>query len=147
MDCMLDLALSGTPPGAVCRPSGEARADVGVPLPAFRGIKLGLGCATRGGSCLSVGASSWLVVEGSEVGIGGACIMDNRFKRRVSVGLMVRAPRPDIRPDAMDCRLLPEEEGVCARRLLPFDIGRELGVLTSGSCSDTAKAFLACFGA
>lgn len=38
------------------------------------------------------------------------------FNLLASVGLIVRAPSPDARPDAaMDCRRLPDEDGVCAR--------------------------------
>jgi len=66
------------------------------------------------------------------VGIGGAFIMLIRFSLLASVGLMVLAPNPEARPDAVDCRLLlPDEEGVCARLGLPFETGRGLGV--SGS--------------
>jgi hypothetical protein len=40
--------------------------------------------------------------------------MDRRLSRRASVGLMVRAPRPEMCA-AVDCRLLLVELGVCVR--------------------------------
>ena len=40
--------------------------------------------------------------------------MDSRLSRRASVGLMVRAPRPEMCA-AVDCRLLLLELGVCVR--------------------------------
>ena len=57
---------------------------------------------------------------GMFVGMGGACIMLILFSLLASVGLMVRAPRPEARPDAMDCRLLPDEDGVSALFWLLF---------------------------
>ena len=62
------------------------------------------------------------------VGIGGACIMLIRLSRLASVGLMVRAPRPDALPDAIDCLLLPDEEGVCALFWPDFDAFTLFGV-------------------
>ena len=46
-------------------------------------------------------------------GIGGACIILILFSLLASVGLIVRAPSPDARPDAaVDCLRLPEDVGV-----------------------------------
>ena len=65
--------------------------------------------------------------------MGGTCIIDSLFSRLASVGDTVRAPRPDARPEAMLCRLLPDELGVCARFGLPLDAGLPLGVFGSWS--------------
>lgn len=104
--------------------SGDVREDVGVRLwlaLGFRGIKLGEDCANRGNSGSlggNTGSSSWGVggCLGMFVGIGGGWTDDNRFSRRASVGLIVLAPNPLIRPEATDCRLLlVDEVGVVAR--------------------------------
>lgn len=100
------------------------------------GIKLGLGCARRGISSFIGGISSCcgaVFALDMLLGRGGACIMDILLRRRASVGLIVRAPRPDARPETVDCRLLPDEDGVVARLGFPFETGREVGVFGSGS--------------
>lgn len=100
------------------------------------GIKLGLGCARRGISSFIGGISSCcgpVLALDMLPGRGGACIMDILLRRRASVGLIVRAPRPDARPETVDCRLLPDEDGVVARLGFPFETGREVGVFGSGS--------------
>ena len=92
----------------------------------FLGIKLGLGW-------LSLGSSGWCIDALEKpangfgisscgvgvvpfgkfaVGIGGGFIMLILFNLLASVGLIVLAPNPDARPEAMDCRLLPEDDGV-----------------------------------
>lgn len=44
---------------------------------------------------------------------GGSCIIDILFILRVSVGLVVRAPRPEaLWPGICESRLLPEDDGV-----------------------------------
>lgn len=89
--------------------------------------------------------------------------MDSLFNRRASVGLMVRAPRPDMW-GAVDWRLLPEDEGVCVRCAgdLPgdrawlmgmdagsgveTDAGRCPGCCLKGGWSDFAFAVRVVFG-
>ena len=41
--------------------------------------------------------------------MGGGLAVDKRFSRRASVGLMVLAPNPLMRPEATDWRLLPPD--------------------------------------
>lgn len=67
--------------------------------------------------------------------------MDSRLRRRASVGLIVRAPKPDARPETVDCRLLSDEDGVVAGVGFPFETGREFGVLGSGSRGGGCKLF------
>lgn len=133
-----------TPPPFPARPSGDARADVGVVLLVLLGIKLGLGCARRGISSFIGGISSCggpALPFDTLLGSGGACIMDILFRRRASVGLIVRAPKPDARPETVDWRLLPDEDGVLARLGFPFETGRELGVFGSGSRGGGCRLF------
>jgi hypothetical protein len=47
-----------------------------------------------------------------DMGIGGACRVDNRFNRRASVGLIVRAPSPVACGGMVERRLLEFEFGV-----------------------------------
>ena len=129
------------PPNEPCLPSGDSRADVGVALLVMRGIKLGLGCVSLGSSGIgsaefngfgisSCGVGVWAL---GKVGMGGGCIILLRCCRFASVGLTVLAPSPEARPDASDCRLLPDEEGVCALFWLAFEAGLPFeGVF--GSC-------------
>jgi hypothetical protein len=71
-------------------------------------------------------------------GIGGAMLI--LFNRRASVGLMVRAPRPEALPEAMDCRLPPEEVGVCDRLWLALAVLPPVGVFGSvGSLAGGCK--------
>lgn len=135
------LVLRLTPPDCRCLvlASGLALADEGV-IELFRGIRLGLGCVNLEG-----GTSCWTGTSGCGVGgvlglgtlfgIGGACIMLILFNLLVSVGEMVLAPRPDIRPFAVDCLLLPDEFGVFALLLVgrPVFAERCIGVFGSGS--------------
>ena len=70
---------------------------------------------------------------GAAVGIGGGFIMLILLSLLASVGLMVLAPSPEARPDAIDCRLLPDDEGVWARFWFDFEADFVLeGVF--GSC-------------
>ena len=119
--------------------SGLARALPELLL-VLLGMKLGEGCAIRGTSAApgafagqaELCCKSSFGVEGPDafgkfadgIGIGGALAMDMRLIRRASVGEIVRAPSPLVRPDTVDCRLLAElpEEGVRARSRLPCDL-------------------------
>lgn len=129
------------PPECRCRvpTSGLALADDGV-RELFRGIELGLGCpSSKDDVAYESGCSrSGCGVRGDLGpivfdGIGGACIMLIRFILRVSVGDMVLAPRPDILPLAVDCRLLPDEFGVVALLLIGRWSSTERCVGVSGS--------------
>jgi hypothetical protein len=150
--------------------SGEARAEDGVEELVFRGIRLGDGCASLGSSgsldegialalpavvaAVAVAAAYVRLFIGFGIsspgvgpeGIGGACIMEILFSLLASVGLIVLAPSPDARPEAaIDCRRLPDEDGVCALWLPPFEESFDLlGVFGSepppsergGGCKD-----------
>lgn len=85
--------------------------------------------------------------------------MESLLSRRASVGLMVRAPSPEM-CGAVDCRLLDEDEGVydlCAAGDLPGE-GIELGsgvmeetvrwpgCCLEGGCKDFALALRAAVG-
>lgn len=86
------------------------------------------------------------------VGIGGGLTADSRFKRLASVGLIVLAPSPLIRPEAMDWRLLPEDEvGVVVRLIGGFPGERAVvpfasaslppgGILLTFACRDCVVA-------
>ena len=81
------------------------------------------------------------------VGIGGAFMALSRLILRASVGLTVRAPRPEARPDAIDCRRLPEDEGVtalpCAFFEADFGAGDESSI---SSCPrETGRVLLILF--
>lgn len=54
------------------------------------------------------------------VGIGGGFTVLILFSLLASVGDIVLAPSPEARPEANDCRLLPDEEGVCALSFRTF---------------------------
>lgn len=107
---------------------------MGVALLVLRGISEGDGCVSRGNSGLAngFGTSSCGVggPKGRLVGMGGAAI-DILLSRRASVGLTVLAPNPLALPDTVDCRLLPDEDGVCSRFWPLFETGLSFGV--SGS--------------
>jgi hypothetical protein len=69
---------------------------------------------------------------------------ESRFNRLASVGLIVLAPNPLIRPEATDWRLLPEDElGVVALCTVIFAGDR--AVLTPGSPSLPGVATLLTF--
>lgn len=67
--------------------------------------------------------------------------MDILLSRLASVGLIVRAPSPEARPEIVDWRLFPDEEGVWARFWLFFEVERALGVFGSGSRGGGCKLF------
>jgi hypothetical protein len=84
------------------------------------------------------------MLVGMFVGIGGGLIAESRLSRRASVGLIVLAPNPLIRPEATDWRLLLTDEfGVVARCTVIFAGDR--GVLAVGSpslpCDTTLLTF------
>lgn len=114
-----------------------------MPSFVFLGIKLGLACIKRGASIFNGGISACGVAGTfvAVVGIGGACIIDSRFNRRASVGLIVLAPRPEALPEMVDWRLLPDDDGVCARLGVPLAELRLPGVLTSGSLGGGWRLF------
>ena len=67
-------------------------------------------------------------------GIGGGLAADRRLSRLASVGLIVLAPKPLIRPEATDWRLLLDVEvGVVARYTDVFPGDRPLAALESPS--------------
>lgn len=123
--------------------SGDARAEVGVRLVVLTFLAAGLGegwvsrgkSGKRGAGISSCGDGGPL---GIPLGIGGTCIIESRLSRRVSVGLIVLAPRPLALPEAaIDWRLLPDEDGVVERMslftlLFPGD-RPPAGVFGSGS--------------
>jgi len=63
--------------------------------------------------------------------VDGSCNLDKRLSLLASVGLIVRAPRPLIRPD---CRLLALDEGVVSRWRCDLLLGVRRGLL-AGVCS------------
>lgn len=92
--------------------SGVVRLEEGVTL--FLGMNDGDWFVDRG----RVGRGS--VCVGGVCGRGGAGgAIDIRFKRRASVGLMVRAPKP-VACGMVDIRL-DDEEGVVFRKLAPAE--------------------------
>lgn len=61
---------------------------------------------------------------------GGSGIVDMRFALRASVGLTVRAPRPEMRPPTVDCRFeaavgvfVRHNVGLAGERPIRFDAG------------------------
>jgi hypothetical protein len=73
------------------------------------------------------------------VGIGGGLTVESRFSRRASVGLIVLAPKPLIRPEAKDWRLLVVDElGVVARCTEIFAGDRPTLTLVSPSLPEAA---------
>ena len=100
---------------------------------------LGDGCAKRGRSGSLggiIGSSSWGVAGRLCIfaGIGGGLTVDRRFSRRASVGLIVLAPSPLIRPEATDWRLLLiVDVGVVARGADAFPGDRRMAAVVSPS--------------
>ena len=86
----------------------------------------------------SCGVGGVLLLKFDIVGIGGGFIVLSRFNLRASVGLMVLAPSPEARPDAKDCRRLPDDDGVCSPFCVFFDDGfgaADVGVKAGSFCS------------